>query len=120
MGLVKRRLNALWLRQTRTPFSPRAKADQYAPEMFVEVREPLPIPGTVLAPGKYVFRPPDRGTGCNLVQIFNEHKTELVATFTVANWPSLFVKRSPEAKELPAAKGATSSRLVSSKKPDVI
>jgi hypothetical protein len=84
MNLVKRRLTTLWLRQTRTPFSPRAKADQPTARMFVTVREPLQIPGMVLSPGTYLLRPLDPGSDCNLFQIFNEDQTELVATFTTA------------------------------------
>jgi hypothetical protein len=50
--------------------------------MFVKVREPLQIPGTVLSPGIYLLRLLDRGADCNLAGIFNEDETELVATFT--------------------------------------
>jgi hypothetical protein len=84
MSPVKQRLNALWLRQTCIPFSPRAIPDQYSAKIFVKVREPLQIPGGVLPPGIYVFRPFDVGADCDLVQILNEDQTELIATFTTA------------------------------------
>ena len=80
MSLVKKRLSTLWLRQSRTPFLPRAKADQNTARMFVHLREPLRMPGTVLAPGRYVFRPLDGGTNCDFVQILSEDQTELLAT----------------------------------------
>ena len=82
MSLVERRLTTLWLRQTRTPFSPRAKIDQYTARMLVKLTAPLQIAGTVVPPGIYVLRTLDRGADCNLAEIFNEDETELVATFT--------------------------------------
>jgi hypothetical protein len=81
MSLMEQRLTTLCGCQTPTPFSPRTKADQNTTRMFVNLRESLRLPGTVLAPGRYVFRPLDGGANCNLIQIFNEDQTELVATF---------------------------------------
>jgi len=85
MSLVKRRLSTLWLRQPGTPFSLCAKADQKTTRMFVHLREPLRMPGTVLAPGRYVLRPLHEGADCNFVQIFNEDQTEMVATLTTVS-----------------------------------
>jgi hypothetical protein len=82
MSPVTNRLKNLCLRQSRRRFSPRAKAEQCTARMFVQLREPLQMPGTVLAPGIYVFRRLERGARCDLIQIFNEDQTEMVATLT--------------------------------------
>ena len=42
----------------------------------------MKISGTVLLPGRYVFRLQDKGTDRNVVEVFKEDSTELVATFT--------------------------------------
>jgi hypothetical protein len=84
MSPAKNRLKGFSRRQSRRRISPRAKAARWATRMFVQLREPLRMPGTVLAPGTYVFRPLDRGANCNRVQIFNEDQTKLLATLTAA------------------------------------
>jgi hypothetical protein len=49
--------------------------------MGVTLREAMKIPGTVLSPGRYVFRLQDVGADRNVVEIFKEDSTELVATY---------------------------------------
>ena len=80
MNVVKRRLDALWLNQTRTSSLPGAKADPYPPGMLIRLREPLQTPGKVLPPGDYVIRSPQGRADCTFAQIFNKDGTELVAT----------------------------------------
>ena len=84
MGLVTRRLNALWLRQTPLPLTPLARPDQLAARMFVKVKEPLRIGPSALPPGIYVLRLSDAGENCNSAQILNEDQTELIATISTA------------------------------------
>jgi len=84
MGPVTRRLNALWLRETRLPLHPPARSDQLAAKMFVKVKEPLRIGRSALPPGTYVLRLSDAGEHCNTAQILNEDQTELIATISTA------------------------------------
>ena len=81
MSFLKRRLTSLWQRQTTTPNPPRPRAGQFPDGMFVTIRAPIKISGTVLLPGRYAFRPLNPGAERTLVQIFNEDLTRLVATF---------------------------------------
>jgi len=80
MGPVTRRLNALWLRETRLPLHPPARSDQLAAKMFVKVKEPLNIGRRALPPGIYVLRPSGAGEDPNSAQILNQDQTELLAT----------------------------------------
>ena len=84
MGLVTRRLNALWLRQTHLPLTAPASPDQLAARMFVKVQEPLRIGRSALPPGSYVLRLSDAGENCNSAQILNEDQTKLIATISTA------------------------------------
>ena len=84
MGPVTRRLNALWLRQTRPPLPPLARPDRAAAKMYVKVIEPLKIGSRALPPGKYVLRPSDAGGDCDSAQILNEDQTELIAIISSA------------------------------------
>jgi hypothetical protein len=47
--------------------------------MGVTFIEPMKISGTILLPGRYVFRLLDPGSARNYVEIFNEDQTRLVA-----------------------------------------
>ncbi len=51
--------------------------------IYVTLREPLCIPGTVLPPGKYLFRLLDGRADRSLVQIFNQDQTKVVGTFKI-------------------------------------
>jgi hypothetical protein len=79
---MMRPLINLWLRQTTTAIPPRPGQGQFSGRIVVTFREPMKISGTVLLPGRYVFRLQDLGTDRNVVQIFKEDPTDLVATFT--------------------------------------
>jgi len=50
--------------------------------MGVTFREPMNISGTLLMPGRYVFRLLDPRTDRNQVEIFNEDQTKLIARIT--------------------------------------
>jgi hypothetical protein len=50
--------------------------------MRVTFRHATKISGTVLLPGRYVFRLQDVGTDRNVVEVFKEDSTERVITFT--------------------------------------
>ena len=84
MSPVKRRLTKLWRRQAAAPNPPGLGPGQFTDSMAVTFREATKIPGAVLLPGRYVFYLRDVGTDRNVVQIFKEDSTELVATFTAA------------------------------------
>jgi len=81
MGPVKKRLDALWLREARPPFAPLVSPNQNSSRMYVKVRAPLRIPAVVLPPGIYVLRPHGAGAECTIAQILNKDQTELIATF---------------------------------------
>jgi hypothetical protein len=81
MSLVGQRMTNLWRQRTSTPTPSRPSPIQYPDSgMFVTIREPMKISGTVLLPDRYVFRLLDPGTESNIVQIFNKDQTRLIAT----------------------------------------
>ncbi|MGD0222244.1 MAG: hypothetical protein ABSF71_07890 [Terriglobia bacterium] len=84
MDSLKRRLTDLWERQTTTSGPPRPSPwpGELSDRMVVTISEPMKLSGTVLAPGKYAFLMLDSGAEHNLVQIFNEDQTKLIATLT--------------------------------------
>ena len=84
MGVVTRRLNALWLRQTCTPYFLSAKTGQPAAMMLLKVNEPLRIGRRALPPGTYVLRPSEAGGDRDSAQILNADQTELIATISSA------------------------------------
>jgi hypothetical protein len=55
--------------------------------MGVTFSEATQIYGTALLPGRYVFRLQDAGTDRNVVEIFKDDSTELVAAFTAVPDP---------------------------------
>ena len=87
MSLLKRRLTNLWRHQTTTAIPLPPGPSQFTHRMVVTFREPMKISGTVLLPGRYVFRLLDLGTHRNVAQDFKEDSTELVATFTAVPDP---------------------------------
>jgi hypothetical protein len=63
---------------------PLAKADEFNHETTVMVSGPVEAAGRVLPTGEYVFKLADNQMDRNIVQIFNEDQTHIVATlFTV-------------------------------------
>ena len=87
MGLLKRRLTNLWRRQGTTPNPPRPGPGQFTDSMCVTFRYATKISGTVLLPGRYVFRLQDVGTDRKVVEVFKEDSTERVTTFTAVPGP---------------------------------
>ena len=81
MSLVKTCLSKLGLRPTGLPFSPHAPSVQLTGHMFIHLRQPMPVPGRMLAPGNYVFRRVHQGRDSNFVQVFSEDQSKLLATF---------------------------------------
>ena len=82
MNLLKRTSTNIWQHQTTPAMPPRPAQGQFADSMGVTFRGPTNISGTVLLPGRYVFRRHDVGTDQNVVEIFREDSTELVATLS--------------------------------------
>jgi hypothetical protein len=82
MDLLKQRLTHLWLRQSTLPVAPYPEQGVFPNRMGVTSREPMYISGTMLLPGRYVFRLVDPGIERNHVEIFNEDRTRLVAEIT--------------------------------------
>ena len=85
MDSLKQRLNDLWERHSTTPEGPSPMPANFADGMVVTIREPMKLSGTVLLPGRYAFRRLDPGAEHNLVQIFNEDQTTLMATVTTVS-----------------------------------
>ncbi len=82
MDLLKQRLTHLWMRQTPPAFPPQPEQSHIPYRMGVTVNEPMKISGTVLLPGRYVFRLLDPGTERNRVEIFEEDRARPVAELT--------------------------------------
>ena len=61
------------------PFT-KAMADDRNKETGVTLNAPLEVPGRILPPGNYVFELAGGESGRNIVQIFNEDKTQTIAT----------------------------------------
>jgi len=61
------------------PFA-KAKADEWNKETKVTLSAPMEIPGRVLPAGTYVFELADSQSDRNIVQVFNEDKTQIIAT----------------------------------------
>ncbi len=87
MSLLRRSSTNSWQHQATPAIPPRPAAGQFTDSMGVTFREPTKISGTVLSPGRYVFRRQRGGSDRNAVQIFKEDSTELVATFTAVPDP---------------------------------
>jgi len=64
--------------------SPLAKADEWNHETMVTLSRPVEVPGRVLPAGEYVFKLADSQTDRNIVQIFNEDQTQIIATLVTA------------------------------------
>ena len=57
-----------------------AKADEWNQETTVTLSAPMEIPGQVLPAGNYVFQLAENSSDRNIVEIFNEDKTQIIAT----------------------------------------
>ena len=82
MDLIKQRLTHLWLDQSTQPTPPYPGQDRFAHRMGVTFRKPTIVCGTMLLPGRYVFRMVDPCTEPNHVEIFNSDRTKLIAEIT--------------------------------------
>ena len=80
MSLVETCLSKLGLRHSGPPFSLHAPSVQRTADMFIHLRQPMPMPGTVLPPGNYVFRRVRQGRNADVVQVLNEDQSKLLAT----------------------------------------
>jgi len=61
------------------PFT-KAKADEWNKKTKVTLSAPMEIPGRVLPAGTYVFELADSQSDRNIVQVFNDDKTQIIAT----------------------------------------
>jgi hypothetical protein len=61
-------------------FVPNVRADEWDKKTIVSFSAPVQIPGTVLPAGTYVFKVADNDGNRYLVEIFDAHETQLVAT----------------------------------------
>ncbi len=82
MGLLMQRLTDLWQRPATPPTPPCPEQNQIPTRMGVTFREPMKISGTLLMPGRYVFRLLDASKDRNHVEVFNEDQTKLIARIT--------------------------------------
>jgi hypothetical protein len=72
---MKINLSAYWLSAVFALFGSMvtpAAADVWNKETRLEVKEPLEIPGQVLAPGTYIFRLAESQSDRNIVEVFSE------------------------------------------------
>ena len=59
---------------------PLAKADDFDQQTTVKLSGPVEVPGRVLPAGEYVFKLADNASDRNIVQIFNEDQSHIIAT----------------------------------------
>ncbi len=64
---------------------PRATADEHNKKTKVTFTEPFEVPGIILPAGKYTFALMDSLSDRNIVQIWNEDQTKLLATILAIN-----------------------------------
>lgn len=60
---------------------PSAKADAWNQRTTVTINQPVEVPGTVLTPGTYTFKLWNSNAERQVVQVYNEDGTRLIATF---------------------------------------
>lgn len=83
MSLLKR-LDILSSRQAATPNPQRPRRGRFPDRIVVTITEPVRISGPVLLPGRYLYRLLNLGTDRNVIMVFKEDSTELVAALTEA------------------------------------
>jgi len=76
----KLRMLAVTMALAGATMLPSAKADEWNKETTVSFKEPVAVPGQVLAPGTYVFKLANSQSDRHIVQIFTEDQREIVAT----------------------------------------
>ena len=59
---------------------PAARANEWDKATKATINEPVQIPGTVLEPGTYTFKLAENRSGRQVVQVFNDSETKLLAT----------------------------------------
>lgn len=64
---------------------PRATADENNKKTKVTFTEPVEVPGMILPAGKYTFALMDSLSDRNIVQIWNEDQTKILATILAIN-----------------------------------
>jgi hypothetical protein len=69
-----------WLAVALAALSPLANADEWDKTTKITFKEPVQVPGKVLAAGTYVFKLLDSTSNRHIVQIFNEDHTQLITT----------------------------------------
>jgi hypothetical protein len=72
---------AMMIALTGFTMLPYVKADDWNKETVVTLNKAVAVPGQVLAPGRYVFKLGDEPSDRNIVQIFNEDQSHIIATF---------------------------------------
>ena len=63
-----------------TAMLPLAKADEWNKETTVTFSEAVQVPGQFLPPGRYVFKLADSQSDRNIVQIYSEDRSQIIAT----------------------------------------
>jgi hypothetical protein len=64
---------------------PAIKADDWDKQTSVTLNTAVTIPGQVLAPGRYIFKLAANNSDRNIVQIFNEDQSHVIATVLTAS-----------------------------------
>lgn len=83
MSLLKR-LDIIRMGQTTAPHPPRPRLAQFPDRIVVTITEPVRVSEPVLLPGRYVYRLLNLGTDRNVILVFKEDSTELVAALPEA------------------------------------
>ncbi len=60
------------------------KADDWDKQTNVTLNNAVAVPGQVLAPGRYIFKLADSNADRNIVQIFSEDQSHIMATLLTA------------------------------------
>jgi hypothetical protein len=60
------------------------KAGDWDKQTNVTLNAAVAVPGRVLAPGRYIFKLADNNSDRNIVQIFNEDQSHIIATLLAA------------------------------------
>jgi hypothetical protein len=70
-----------------SPFTRSLFADEWNKKTYVTISQAVEVPGTILEPGKYVFKLVDSPSDRNIVQILNERENHVfTTTFAVPKW----------------------------------
>jgi hypothetical protein len=87
MKAVKSFWVAFCLGAVLVALSPQAKANEWDKRSVITISQPLDVAGTILQPGKYVFRLVDSPVDRHIVRVFNGDETKVELTvLAIPDW----------------------------------